>query len=705
MSRMHDDPDLDGLFGADSELEGIARLLQSSRLNEAPLDPAFRNALRRQLVTAAYERRRPRFLAGLFGGPGFAFATAAVAVLLVAVIFIQNPALLGGSGSNQVVVRTLGPTQEVAVNQPITLSFSQPMDHQSVQSSIHIEPATQVSYQWQGNNLLIQPASGQLAANTQYHITVASTATTERGRPLGQAAMIAVNTAALPTPTPLPSASPSPAPRAAITSERNLVPNGTAVGWSSDGLTLFYLVNGGELGSIRSDGSGRRTLIGTGVTRAALSPDGGSLVAVAGGRLLEVSTGGGAETNLNAVQPPSGVGWQGSKVVYWTGLPGIVSFYLAGETTPLAVSPSAARTVVLAPDGSKVALDSGTSPANSTTPVAPTLTILDFTAHTQRTLTQAISGLAWDNGSARIAYVAGSALLVGPPDGTPGKSILAVPDPAADLAWTPSDQILVSSASGAWLVKPDGSGAVQLRTSGIGTGPAVAPGSVRAAVTRADGLWEVEIGMARKSALDLGAGASLVAQYLAARVGGDQARAGGLLTASAARTAPAAATGEPHLARYFLISSEATADNLRFLARLVFAKDANEVRYQDELLLVTLGAGGLQIDGIVDSPARDLGKGPTVNSVTVLPGGLTILFDSDLDPATAATAARITSADRTLTVAASYANRQLTLTAPLVAGHHYRLELSDQLRDIDRQPLQGGYTFDFVAPPATPPTP
>ena len=43
--------------------------------------------------------------------------------------------------------------RDVAVVQPMKLTFQTAMDHQSVQDALQIVPATSVTYNWQGNTL------------------------------------------------------------------------------------------------------------------------------------------------------------------------------------------------------------------------------------------------------------------------------------------------------------------------------------------------------------------------------------------------------------------------------------------------------------------------------------------------------------------------------------------------------------------------
>jgi hypothetical protein len=183
------DPELEDLFREDGALHQTARVLHTSR-PEAEIDPDFQQRLRAQLMQAAESRpvrrrsartqparglRRPiwmrlgaRHLA--WGGAGLGLAlTAATVVALLA----GNP----GPGTTQTVVATSPVAAEhlVSPNNTILVSFNQPMDHSAVESGLHIEPATQVTTAWQGNDLVITPVH-HLAGNTPYSVTIPQTA-------------------------------------------------------------------------------------------------------------------------------------------------------------------------------------------------------------------------------------------------------------------------------------------------------------------------------------------------------------------------------------------------------------------------------------------------------------------------------------------------------------------------------------------------
>jgi hypothetical protein len=700
------DPDreLDELFEADPHAQEQLRLLRTARLRTPPLDPAFKLALRRRLMAEAYERyerqARPGLLARIFTGPRFAFATAVTGLVLIAVIFLATGNLFGPGP-----VEVVESSHPVAVDQPISVSFNQQMDHKSVESAIQIEPATQVTYQWQGNTLLIQPVSGTLAPNTQYHVTIAPQAKAAAGATIGKTAVVAVNTTPVATPPPSPAPSPTASPVAAITSERNLAAAGAPLGWSADGLTLYYLA-GSDLAQIQADGSGQKTLLGGGVTAAAVSSDGHRLLALQGGKVLELSLPAqGSPEVLSSLPGVNGLGWQGTTPIYWTGGPGAVTFFNATDQRQLGAIQGPVGSLYLSPDGSKLvytpasAAPASPSPAAGPTAPGPVARLYDFSSGSEHPWAANLaSNVAWEPGSTRVAFLAAGSVQVAQPDGTGAKAVLSLAAPTAEIAWTPANQLLVVTGSGTWLVKPDGSGSAQLRSSSVGTTPTWAPNAGRAALTRSGALWEVEIGTATSAALDLSTGDRVVAQYEKARINADAAAANALLTASGARTQPSPVTGDARLSRYFVISNQVTASDVRFNVRLIFAKGNNEVRYQDELLVLVASADSLKIDSVTDSPAHDLGKGPTVNSVGRVPGGVVLVFDSDLDPGTVAGSVSMLGPDgKPVALTPAYANRRLTITASLKTGADYQLQIASSLRDIDGQALQGGFQYQFVA--------
>jgi hypothetical protein len=693
------DPDLDGILDNDPGLERYAHLLRAGRLQPPPLDPGFRHALRRELMTKAYDRyhrgSRPGFLARLFTGPRLAAATALVGVVMIAVLLLANSNLFG-NGSVQVT--TVG---AVAVDQPILVSFSQPMDHQSVEQSIQIEPATQVTYTWQGDNLLIQPVSGELAPNTQYHVTVASAARTAPGTPIGQPATVEVTTAPLPSPSPTPEPSPTPTPEPQITAELQLAgTSGSLVGFSADGRSLFFLTPGGDLDQVRVDGSGQRT-IHSGVSSASVAPADAALAYTVAGPGGGVYLGGPAGDSAQLVDSRS------ARVIGWLeGRP----FLLAGTDLGTAGSAPVAK-LPLPSDGSVELAELTLSPDGKqliwTTSVPPTAGPKSSpSSYLMDIATQKIDGLpaverdlAWSPDSTRVAYWSAGSVQVAAPDGT--APVTLAPDASPVQArWTDDGRkVLIGAGDGAWMVGSDGSDLHQLSQAAFDE-PVWAPGDASVGFLRSGTIWVDQVATGGSASLDLGAAAAVVDAYERARIAGDGGTAAGLLGPSASPVAPSPIPGNERLERYFVISSQATATEARFTARLIFAHGKDEVRYQDELLVIVSTAGGLKIGNVSEGDPHDLGKGPTVNSVGVESFGLVITFDSDIDPASLR-GVTVTGPDGQVSqITSIYGKRKLTLAFPMKAGAHYHLAIDDSVKDIAGHRLMGGYEYDFVAPAA-----
>jgi hypothetical protein len=685
------------------ELEHQVNLLRSARLKQPALDPNFRPALRRRLMQEAYERsetrRRPSLLSRIFSGPGMAVGLAAAAVLLLAVVLVAN----GGSwfGPGQVQVTTVG--RPVAVNQPITVSFNQAMDHASVEKAIQIEPATQVTYTWHGNDLVIQPSSGELAPNTQYHVTVAADAKTAPGLKIGQAAVVAVTTAPLPTPSPTSVPSPSPPAPPQITAERSLPgTSGRAIGWSADGHTLFFITTSGDLDSIASDGSGMKT-IASGVRLASVAPGGSALAYATTGAAskLYLAAGDGSGAQVADARAVDAFGWQAGKpIVQVKGEVGA-----AGATTKLA---SANVQCAFSPDGTKLVCETVPS-AGLASPQPATAFLFDLATQTATSWPTIGQGFSWRPDGARVAYWSGGSVYVAAPDGSgpieAGKS--AQP---AQVSWSADGRFLLfASADGASIVKADGTGLQRLSQASF-QDPLWAPGGGQFGFARGGLLWIDDLSVGGVSSIDLGAAGKIVDQYEQARINKDAATANLLAPSPSPSASPTAAPSplapDVHLARYFVISSQATATEARFTVRLIFAKGSDEIRYQDEQLVLTPAGTDLKITSITDSAPHDLGKGPTVNSVQVVSGGVVVVFDSDLDPTTIGGSSRLTGADgESVSVSVSYLNRKLTVSGKLKPGEKYHLSLGRAIKDIAGQGLQGGYEYDFVAIGPPSPTP
>ncbi|MDQ6691237.1 MAG: Ig-like domain-containing protein, partial [Candidatus Dormibacteraeota bacterium] len=313
--------------------------------------------------------------------------------------------------------------------------------------------------------------------------------------------------------------------------------------------------------------------------------------------------------------------------------------------------------------------------------------------------------ITWASDSSRLAYQSGDSVFTAFPDGSDAKVIAKGQAANTELAWLGAGQVLVSSASGLYLVHPDGSELASLSSLVYGS-PSGSATPDRFGFSRGGVLWLADLKVVTPGRASLDQGYAVVTAFETARISREGSRASAYLTASAARTTTSIITaGEPHLKRFFLVSSQQVRDDgtaQRVLVRLIRSGEQGaEVRYFDEQLVV-IAAGQsteLKIDALSDGPVRPLGKGPNVNAVQVKPSGLVLVFDSDLNPATVAANVRISAlGGDPLTAVTSYSQRQVTIVATLVPGRRYKLVVGADLKDIQGQPLAGGsYEYEFQA--------
>src|SRR5207237_7233357 len=85
------------------------------------------------------------------------------------------------------------------------------MDHTSTEHAVQITPATTVTFSWESNTLAVQPASGNLAPNTQYQVTIGPEARTSSGKKVAapQTITFVTQAPAAVAPSPTPRATPS----------------------------------------------------------------------------------------------------------------------------------------------------------------------------------------------------------------------------------------------------------------------------------------------------------------------------------------------------------------------------------------------------------------------------------------------------------------------------------------------------------------
>ena len=212
------DPELEELFRDDPSLKQTAQLLHASRPEAAP-DPHFRNRLRAQLMQEAALRPAvarqpkvrtvPRPFWMRLGPVQLAWGGAAAGTALIAATVLTLVGQRSFDHQTQITYSSPVAAQHlVSPSQAIEVSFNQPMNHLAVEAGLHIEPATEVTTSWQGNNLVITPVH-HLAGNTPYTVTIAKPAlVAASGATAAAPVQITFGTAPTPPPAPITSALP-----------------------------------------------------------------------------------------------------------------------------------------------------------------------------------------------------------------------------------------------------------------------------------------------------------------------------------------------------------------------------------------------------------------------------------------------------------------------------------------------------------------
>ena len=698
---MGHDPELE--FLQDRELLDVANLLASRRLPEPPLDPAFRSSLRRDLRRRQWEMletslpwwRRP------FAGPGLAWSGAALGAVMIAaaVLFATH----GGSPSGVAVVSSpLDHMRDVAVLQPMELRFAQPMDHQSVETALQIQPATKVNYVWQGNTLIVQPAAGQLAPNTQYRMTLAPTATTSTGTPLAKPATIVFVTAAAPAPTP--TASPTPQPTGiALGTPVQVAPAASAVAPAWAGSTLYFAAPDDSLQSAPAAGGTPTSLNVPAVASIALGSDGNSpKLAVMSADAVTTLGQDGSSLERHLVSGGLAIAWYrpGEAVV---ALPAGVYDAKGGTvdlTHALVQFTAPAQQVAFSPDGSRLLYDDATGKVH----------LVDIQAGKDTAWQSSTSGLpVWSQDGTQTAFLTLQGVETAAPDGT-GASPLATFDQlgvhsgdGVTLAWS-GTAVLATTPAGLAGVDTVLKAPVQLATGSGYAVPAASPDHGSLAYVQGGRLWVVPLQRPGQDVQLLVKAKAVLQSFMDARKAGDSTTAGKYLDSAGQQAYGKSliVNGQPHLARWFSVFTQAHPDgSVLAVVRLVLADDKEvEVSQLDEsITLVSAADGTVAVDGVTATPLRKVDSGPEVLGVQIAGGKLQVQFDSDLDPSTVSSAA-VTAPDGTATgISPVYANRTITFDLSAEpADMQLELVIPDGLKDVGGHPAAQPISISLVVP-------
>jgi Bacterial Ig-like domain/WD40-like Beta Propeller Repeat len=695
MNAFHD-PELDDIL-QESDLRRVADLLRSARAPEPPLDDAYRTGLRRQLMQEAWsmaEGRGSSWWRRLFAPPGLAWAGAVSGVLLIAAVAVWTATQQNGSLGQVFVASPQDGKNNVALGQPILVSFNQPMDHQSTEAAVQITPATSVVYAWDAKSVTLQvtPVTGNLAPNTQYQVTIGPGAKTA-----GEQKLAAPQTITFVTQPPAASPPPSPTPRPTPTNplgEKQIAPlNGAsslALQWSADSQSVYYVDGKGAL-QVVSIKSGTTTVVAPGGASApAISPAGDRLAYLLNGKIEILTFASGKTDELAPAATPTLVGWDKDKVV-WAAA-GEIDQQTDNGPTRLAAVPASAIVLSIAPDAAHIAyrLDQNQF-------------VLDLQTGKSVPLNQA-NFVGWSPDGSAMLYANTAGVVVSDLQGNPQATL-----PTANASWSSQDAILLGGDTAVYEVRPDGSNLTRV-SNGTYRSPLWAPDGTTFAFVRGDTLWVATAPALPPEPTIVDEASTVVKKFMDARLAGKSADAAAFLddngkNAYGEGRLNLVIAGDPHFTRYYLLTQEAVGtqpDTVRFVVRLVLTHGKKDVSEVEETLTLARDANTKQflVDQATAGAQRDLGKGPEVVSVDVAATTVQVTFNSDLDPATVNGGVTLVDArGNTVEATVTYANKMVTISGlDLKAGAHYRLVVTTSVRDVQGQRVQAEYDLDLLGP-------
>lgn len=704
------DPALDEVL-QDEELRRLAWLLSSTRRLEPPVDDAFRSGLRRQLMQQAWEmgEGRPSIWRRVFAPPGLAWVGATAGLLLIAGLVIFYASQPTG-GFNQLTVNSpMDGSKAVALQQPILVSFNQPMDHISTEAAVQITPATNVTYSWQSNTLAVLPTSGNLAPNTQYQVTIGAGALTATKQPLATAQTITFVTQPPAPPTPSPSPTPrAPAsPSSLITGEHQLAPLGgtlasSRIQWSADSSTVYFVDSKGALAAVAAKGGDVSIVAPDGVSSPAIAGAGDRLAYIRGGKIEVLTFAAGTTAELAAVPAPIVVAWARDKVV-WAAADGVYtqgakgSTLLAALPTTDAPGTGAATVLSIAPDG-----------AHATYRQGQNLYLLDLTSAKSAQLGQSNAAfVGWSPDGTQLMY-SGADGNIAIAD-TKGNTVGTVP--GVEASWSSQDAILLGSETDLSQARPDGSNLTKL-ANGTYRQASWAPNGAAFTFFRGGALWTASAPALPPVPSVLDQATAVVKSFMDARQNNQPDRATGYLDSNGKQAYASSGlklviSGDPFFSRYYILTQDVTGtqpDTATFVVRIVLTHGKLDVSDFEETLTVIRDAATRQfvIDQASVGEHRSLGKGAEVVGVVVAADSIRVSFDSDLDPGTVANAVLVMDAKgKQVDATSTYANRTVTISGlNLRSGAQYRLVVLTTLRDVLGHNIAAEYDLQLVAPVA-----
>ncbi len=743
------DPELEDLFRDEPELLQTAQRVRASR-PDAEADPRFRNRLRGQLLAEAsrgHSRRGVRRWWRLGPAP-IAWGGAAVGVVLIGatvLTFISNHPI----DQTIVAISPISAQHAVSTDNVITVAFNQPMDKQAVESAVVIQPATKVSFSWNGNNLVISPVY-HLTGNTPYTVTIGSKEHPIRSTSgVSATKPIAISFGTAPTPAAgpqsvTPTLMPSVAGANGVGGSLLFAPDGSVVSTAGMLPTAGALVTPGATATSTPRGRSTPSAIPTPTPEGVQEPSvNGSLVAFPPGSAPVLL---GPAASAVAYSPngraigmavDDGNGGSNIKVAFTDGSQPST---LADSSTPVTDLTWSSNDRLVYTDGSTINAvdlsrrmtslytvgDGGTitalDPGGAYAYVAPSSNtggdLLNIAAGSDQVLQGAVSDVAFSGDGSTVAWVdefGSQNRLVVEAVGQNAPASVSTVDPTATLSDVTLDEdgdeaaylSAGTNAAAQLVVAQLPSGApLAIGTPANASGLALSPaGDQVAYVANEQTGAEVDratvpgAGSARTAEQLPAAANSALHAFVEAQVRDDIAT----LTELSGPGVDASSNTPPNLSRAYVISTYlglqgAVSADIELIVDPDAAHAAARVA-GEALTLSREDGGGYLVTALDAQPLRDELSGPHVVEVrSSTDGGVTTLqvsFDSDLDPLTVAGAITVVDASgTTLQSNAVYDpdSRTATVTVAQASAGVLTLEISTALGDVNGQTLAHAFT-------------
>ena len=735
------DPELEELFRDDPELLETAQLVHAARPGAEP-DPRFRNRLRGQLLAEAARGRGLRRWWRL-GPAHFAWGGAAVGVVLIGATVLT---FLSNHPADRTItaISDLTAQHSVNPNNVIQVRFNQPMDENAVVSGVRIQPATEVSYSWNGNNLVITPVH-HLSGNTPYTVTIAQSAV-RAASGVTAATPISIRFATAPTPppapsapptltpvvvgdtgsdglggallfapdgslvatdgvlpasasTPPPSASPSPSPSPTATPEGTVDNGATAAGQTVD-----------------FPSGGTPSQLGPLASAAAFSPNGTYLAAAVddgnGGSRIVVSLSDGSQRSRLFDLPTliTALTWSSNDRIIFTDGATIQGVDLSKQWARLYTVEFGGGTIAaLDPGGlyAYVAPGSGTGGA-----------LLNIDAGTAEVLQGSTSDVAFSSDGSTVIWSDSSTSQTrlwmqqvsqnAPASVSVLDSSATVSDITVDQDGDEAAYVMANAVSGSTQLvvaqMPSGTPLAVEPAASNASGLALSAGGDQIAYLTSDGTGAApsveQAAVPGASAAHTGpqippAASATLRAFVDAQVRGDLAT----LATLSGPNADAADNTPQNLSRAYVISTYLQADggvsaSIELIVDPTATHASAEVASETLTLSGSATGHGYVVSGILSTPLRDEATGPHVVQVTSsTEGGDTVLdvsFDSDLNPGSVAGAVQVLAADGNPLPSSTVYDadtRTATVTISDAPAGVLTLEISTALADVDGQTL------------------